>query len=52
MYSVMQSDGNSFCRDVVFDSFDMEYGDKDSILDQQYVKLIFWYLNNEVCIFV
>ena len=35
MYSVMQSDGNSFCGDVVLDSFDMEYRDKDSILDQQ-----------------
>ena len=43
----MQSDGNSFCGDVVLDSFDMAYRDKDSILDQQYVKLISWYLNNE-----
>ena len=39
-YSVMQSDGNSFCGDVVLDSFDMEYRDKDSILDQQCVQLI------------
>ena len=42
MYSVMQSDGNSFCGDVVLDSFNMEYSDEDSILDKKYVKQIFW----------
>ena len=30
-YSVMQSDRNSSCRDVVLDSFDMAYWDEDSI---------------------
>ena len=34
MYSVMQSDGNSFCGDVVLDSFNMLNMDEDSILDQ------------------
>ena len=34
MYSVMQSDGNSFCGDVVLDSFNVEYRNEDSILDQ------------------
>ena len=37
MYSVMQSDGNSFCGDVVLD---MLYRDEDSILDQKYEKQI------------
>ena len=31
IYSVMQSDGNSICGDVVSDSFTMEYSDEDSI---------------------
>ena len=31
----MQSDGNSFCGDVVLDSFNMSYRDKDSILEKQ-----------------
>ena len=31
-YSVMQSDGNSFCRDVVFDSFNKSYWDEDNSL--------------------
>ena len=44
LYSVMQSDGNSFCGDVVSDSFNMEYGDEDSILDKKYEKQIFWYI--------
>ena len=30
-YSVMQSDGNSYCEDVVFYSFNMVYSDEDSI---------------------
>ena len=53
----MQSDGNSFWRDVVFDSFNMEYNDGDSILDKKYEKQILlfsyykdfefweWYMN-------
>ena len=31
LYSVMQSDGNSFCEDVVLDSFNMVYSGEDSI---------------------
>ena len=37
LYSVMQSDGNSFGGDVIIDSFNMAYMDKGSILDQKYV---------------
>ena len=38
----MHSDGNSFCGDVVLDSFKMIYSDKDSNYDQKYEKEIFW----------
>ena len=38
----MQSDGKSFCGDVVLDSFNMEYSDEDSILEKKYEKKIFW----------
>ena len=31
----MQSDGNSFCGDVVLDDFKMSYKDEDSILGQK-----------------
>ena len=34
MYSVMQSDGNSFCGDVILDSFNKASRDKDQHLDQ------------------
>ena len=37
MYSVMQSDENSFCGDVVFDSFNKASRDKDNNLDQIYI---------------
>ena len=37
----MQSDVNSFCGDVVLDSFYMVYNDEDSIYDQKYEKRIF-----------
>ena len=37
-YSVMQSDGSSFCEDVVLDNFNMEYSDEDSISDKKYEK--------------
>ena len=37
-YSVMQSDRNRFCGDVVSDSFNMAYRDGESILDQIYTK--------------
>ena len=36
----MQSYGNSFIGDVLFDSFYMSYRDEDSILDQKYEKQI------------
>ena len=35
-YSVMQSDGNSFCGDVVSDSFNNTFRDEYNILDQIY----------------
>ena len=44
---VTQSDGNRFCGDVVFDSFNMAYRDEDSILDQKYEKQVFWDLYYE-----
>ena len=31
IYSVMQSDGNSICEDVVLDRFNMVYSDEDRI---------------------
>ena len=37
----MQWDWNSFCGNVVFDSFNMAYRDED-ILDQKYDKQKFW----------
>ena len=40
VYSVMQSDGNGFCGDVVLDGFNMYYRDEDSILEQSYQKKI------------
>ena len=40
-YSVMQSDGNSFCGDVVLDTFNMVYSNEDSIFDKKYEKRIF-----------
>ena len=36
----MQSDGNSYCGDVVLDSFNMAHKDKDSILYLKYKKQI------------
>ena len=33
-YSVMQSDGHSFCGDVVLNSFNKASRDEDNILDQ------------------
>ena len=35
-YSVVQSDWNSFCGDVVLYSFNMAYRHEDSVLDQKY----------------
>ena len=40
-YSVMQSVGNSFWEDFVFDSVNMAYRDEDRILDQMDQKQIF-----------
>ena len=47
MYSVMQSDGNTFCGGVVLDSFNMKYMNEDSILDKKIWKQIFWYIHYE-----
>ena len=40
-YSVMQSDGNSFCGDVISDSFNKASKDEDNILEQIYKKQIY-----------
>ena len=44
MYSVMQSDGNSFWGDVVLDNFNKTLRGKENILDQiyksKYVRII------------
>ena len=48
MYSVMQSDRNRFCGDVVLDSFNMAYRDEGYILYKTYEKQIFWDLYYEV----
>ena len=37
----MQSDGNSFCGDVVSDSFDKTYRDEDNNLEQYLKAIIF-----------
>ena len=45
LYSVIKSDRNSFCEDVVSDSFSMAYRDEDIILDRIYVYIqsnFFW----------
>ena len=44
-YSVMQSDGNSFCGDVVLNSGNIANSDKDSLLYEIYEKQIFFDLN-------
>ena len=36
LYSVIKSDGNSFCGDVVFDSFNKTSRDENNVLDQIY----------------
>ena len=41
LYSVMQSDGNSFYGDIVLGSVQIVYRDEDSILYQIYEKQIF-----------
>ena len=43
----MPSDGNSFGKDVVSDSFNAAYRNESSILDQIYGKQIFWDLYYE-----
>ena len=40
--SVMQSDGNSFCGDVISDSFNKKFWDKKHILDQIYKSKYVW----------
>ena len=42
--SVMQSDGNSFCGDVVLDSFNMAYRDENSIICRPNYEGILWLL--------
>ena len=42
MYSVMQSDVNSFCGDVVSEKY--EFRDEDNILDQMYIEHYFNFL--------
>ena len=42
LYSVMQSDRNSFGGDVALVSFNIAYRDKDNILDQIYKNKHFW----------
>ena len=39
-YSVMQSDGNSFCLDIVLDSFNKIYRDEDSAFKTKNVKSV------------
>ena len=46
----MQSDGNSFCGDVVLDSFNMSYREEDSIVDQKYEKQI--HILGSLCRFI
>ena len=43
-YSVMQSDKNRLCGDVVLNGFNMSYRDEDNILDQKYEKQLSWEL--------
>ena len=40
--TVMQSDGNNFCGDVVLDIFNMVNSNKDSILDKTFENQIIW----------
>ena len=46
-YSVMQSVGNTICRDIVFDSFNKAYRDEDKILNQIYEKKTSYVLYHE-----
>ena len=36
----MQSDGNRFCGNIVFDSFNMAYRHEKDVLDKKYKKQI------------
>ena len=42
LYSVMHSDGNSFCGDVVLDSFNKASRDEDNILYKIYKSKYVW----------
>ena len=47
---MIESDGNSFCGDVVLGSFHMSYRDQDNILEQKYEKqnimgILLWRFN-------
>ena len=48
----MPSDGNSFCGDVVLDSFDMTYTYEGSILAQKYNKQKFGIYIMKIFIFI
>ena len=41
-FSVMQSNGNRFCGDVVLEGVNMAYRDTDNTLDHVYEKQIFF----------
>ena len=42
-YRVMQSAGNSFCENVVLDSFNFVYSDGNSVKPKKYEKQIFYF---------
>ena len=46
IYSVIQSERNSFCGDVVLDSVDMAFWDEDNILDRVHYTIINNYIQN------
>ena len=41
-YQALQSDRNSFCEDVVSDSFNIAFRDEGRIFYRKYDKQIFW----------
>ena len=47
MQCILQSDGKSFCGDVVLDGFNKAFRDEDTILDQTYkIKFVrFYYID-------
>ena len=51
IYSVMQSDGNRFCGNVVLDSLHMAYRHGNSVLDQKYASKNLEILIINICYF-